>query len=831
MRTGAPRLLVHSLLALLFAQSLALLVYDLPAFGRAPTFVVPVDGWLQGSCFVTAAVVCLLRAFVGGPGSAVWWWIGLALSARAFAFVYYFSVVRLLQPQPYPSVSDGFWLLTVVLMMGGLLTLARGRLAHLTPALALDGVTGVLATAAVTTALLYDTLVERVGAGRASVVVTNMAYPVLDIMLVLVLVGVLAAYAWHPPLYVWALAVGVLGFVVTDGIFLVQVTAGTFHPGTLLSAFTVITNAVIAAAAWLPASRRATTGRDLLPGLVMPTVFAVTCLSVLVLASVHDVPTVSVVFAGLGVLVAILRTSLSFRTLRTVVEHRREARTDELTSLANRRAFNELMEARVRGRDPDRPLALLLVDLDNFKVVNDTLGHHHGDDLLRLVAHRLEGTLRVEDRLARIGGDEFAVVLDGADVDLATQVAERLRSAMRRPFGLASRDVDVSASIGIAIFPENGGSPGDLLQHADLAMYEAKATRSGHSVYRPAPHQANQARLESVERIRRAIDEDEIVLHYQPVVSLVTGEVTGVEALCRWQHPTAGLIPPGGFLPLAESGGLMRSLTLEVLRQAVQQAAVWKQAGTPLRVVRQHVGHEPARRRVPRTARDAPGRLRRGRTGPVPGADRGPVHGRPVPCPPGDRGPAAHRRRPRRRRLRHRVLVAGLPARPERDQWAQAGPLLHHAHRRGSPGRGHRGVDAHPGAVAGSLRGRRGCRDRPRAGQDRVAGLRAGPGLPVLTARSSGTPALRRDRRRAHRRRLSPAGQAACAVCAASDVPQRGQCEPEHRSRSCPQPHTLGVEVHGCCSVFIGLTALPVLLPVLTCSRRASHRLAGQSSV
>jgi diguanylate cyclase (GGDEF)-like protein len=140
-------------------------------------------------------------------------------------------------------------------------------------------------------------------------------------------------------------------------------------------------------------------------------------------------------------------------------------------------------------------LSLLVVDLDGFKLVNDTLGHHNGDELLRLAAVRLQDSLRSHDLLARLGGDEFAVVLDGADEELAGTVAERLTASLRRPFPVAGRQLQVPGSVGIAVFPADGTEAGELLQHADLAMYEAKVARTGHGRYRPEPHQANVARL------------------------------------------------------------------------------------------------------------------------------------------------------------------------------------------------------------------------------------------------------------------------------------------------------------------------------------------------
>ena len=563
---------------------LVVTVYDLPGVRPHQTFQPLVDGWVQGTCFVATAVLCLMRASWREGSRRAWTWIGLALPARAVGFALYLGVVRWLDPIPYPSVADAAWLVSQVLLMVGLVLLVRSRASWMSTGLTLDGITGALAAAALATLLLYDTLVARVTAPDAvSVVATNLAYPVTDVMVVLLLVGVAMAYRWRPPASVVVLMLGVVGYVVIDCVFLIQITAGTFRPGTLLTPAVMGANAAIAVAAWLP-DRSDRERSEVLPGALLPVVFASICLAVLVGAAVRPAPRMAVVLAGLGLVMVIARTAVSFRAVRRAAQDRRDARTDDLTGLANRRAFTESLVQALRGRSARHPLSLMVANLDGFKLVNDTLGHHNGDELLRQVAARLRDGLGTEDVLARIGADEFATVLPGVDVDAATEVAERLQAAMRRPFPVGGRDLDVTASVGITGFPGDGGEAAVLLQHADLAMYETKLNRSGHGVYRFRPHQANLARMESVDRLGRAIATDEIVLHYQSVVSLASGSVRGVEALCRWQHPEDGLIPPADFLPTAEGGGLMPLLTPHILRRAVHQTAAWQAEGEQLTV-------------------------------------------------------------------------------------------------------------------------------------------------------------------------------------------------------------------------------------------------------
>ncbi|MFD2090582.1 putative bifunctional diguanylate cyclase/phosphodiesterase [Blastococcus deserti] len=582
---GPARLALAVLLAVVAAFFVSTLPRVRAAAGFRPAGFDPwLDGWLQGGGYVTAAVLALLRPLSSPVDRAIWAWLAAAVAARALGFLLFLAYVRRQDPLPYPSVADAAWLAMYVFLLVGLVQLARRRTRRLSALLLLDAAVGVLAAAALAVSLLYRTVLSLAAPGTPdAAVVVNLAYPVLDLMLLVAFVGVLLAYEWRPPPAAWALAIGVVGFAVVDGVFVYQSAAGTFRPGTMLSSGSMAVTALVAVAGWLPDGSRAGR-REPMPNVVLPGIFALVCLAVLVFATQRDVPALGVVLAGAGVVVAIARTGLSFRALRSLAEHRREARADDLTGLANRRAFNEVLERSLARRPDDRHLALLIVDLDDFKAVNDSLGHHYGDELLRLAAPRIQQAVRSGDVVARVGGDEFAVLLADADGPLAVRIAERLRAGFRRPFQLGSRSLVIAPSVGIALVPDDGREPVELLQHADLAMYEAKATRTGHALFRRELHPSSRMRLETTERLRRAIEDGEVVVHYQPQVSLRTGAVTGVEALARWQRPDVGLVPPSGFLQQVESGGLMPLLTGVVLAEAVRQGAAWAAAGRQLTV-------------------------------------------------------------------------------------------------------------------------------------------------------------------------------------------------------------------------------------------------------
>jgi diguanylate cyclase (GGDEF)-like protein len=279
-------------------------------------------------------------------------------------------------------------------------------------------------------------------------------------------------------------------------------------------------------------------------------------------------------------------TAVTVAARRDLLRRQRHARTDAVTGLLNRRALHQDLRTLLEAVTPDRPLALLLIDLSEFKSVNDTLGHPAGDQLLRQVGATLSALVRPGDVVVRLGGDEFAILLtDLSDAAAARYRAEQLLTELRAgAFTVQGIDLNVDASIGIALAPTQGRRVDELLQHADVAMYQAKRTHRGVMVYDPATDEHTVDQLAMVAELRHALANEEFVLHYQPKICLPDRRVVGVEALVRWQHPTRGLLPPGEFLPVLESTGMIGPLTRWVLREAVRQAASWRRAGMELPV-------------------------------------------------------------------------------------------------------------------------------------------------------------------------------------------------------------------------------------------------------
>jgi diguanylate cyclase (GGDEF)-like protein/PAS domain S-box-containing protein len=257
---------------------------------------------------------------------------------------------------------------------------------------------------------------------------------------------------------------------------------------------------------------------------------------------------------------------------------------DALTGLPNRLLFNDrLRMAVLQAHRTTQRLAVLFLDLDRFKIINDSLGHTAGDELLRRVAERIQGSVREGDTVGRLGGDEFIVLVQGLDQEEdGARIAQKILGGARLPYFLDGRELFVTTSIGVVTYPTDGEDGDTLIRNADTAMYRAKEQgRDNFQLYRPAMNSKALERLSLENRLRAAIQNGELVVQYQPLLEVESGQIRGAEALVRWQHPELGLLPPGEFISLAEVSGLIVPIGEWVLKTACAQARAWHQAGYP----------------------------------------------------------------------------------------------------------------------------------------------------------------------------------------------------------------------------------------------------------
>jgi len=561
----------------------AFVASTLPGVRSVPGYNVWLDGFLNNIAYELSAVVCLVRARKGSSFRGSWMALGIGLAVYGMGNIYWSVAVRGLDPEPFPSVADALWLSFYPFAFIALVLVVREIADGLPLSLWFDGLVGGLAVGA-TAAALFGPLLAITG-GSSATVITTFAYPLLDILLLLVTTAVLALFHWRPPMGLWFMAAGLVLFAVADALYLFSASNGTYVSGELNDGVWVLaTLAMGFAPGWTDKPAGAVLPTWVLLGL--PVIATGVALSLLLYDHGHDINPLAIILAAGTIVMALGRMIVTFGEANRLAHSRRLALTDELTGLANRRAFYERAAAALQDSASEgRAGALLLLDLDRFKEVNDSLGHHAGDDLLRDVSTRLAECLHApQDELARLGGDEFAILLCGVDVARAELIAQRVRSALVAPFLVDGVTVRVDASVGISLFPLHGEEVSTLLRHADIAMYHSKTGRYGYHVYEDADSGQGSERLRTLEELRESIRSRTLSVHYQPKIETHTGRVVGVEALVRWDHPTRGLLFPDAFLQLAEDAGLMRDLTMVVLEQSLDEVGRWCREGHQLTV-------------------------------------------------------------------------------------------------------------------------------------------------------------------------------------------------------------------------------------------------------
>jgi diguanylate cyclase (GGDEF)-like protein len=533
--------------------------------------------------FVGLVVILVIRGFGAAEGRSAWWLLAGAVGSYFAGALAYEVYYRNLPVAPRPSWSDVGYMGFYPLACAALFLMLRSRVRRLPAATWLDCVITGLTASAFAAAIALGALVREAD-GSLAMVLASVAYPVADLVLLSLLAGALVVIGRGAGAAWWWPAGGVALFVVTDTVYAYQVVHGTYTVGGPLD----VGWSVAFICVGMAACQRIRTGLSSRAEgrlvLVVPAACALAAVGLLFWGYLHEGDPVAGVLALGAVLAALARTGLTFRDVRALADSRRQARTDELTGLPNRRSVFEALEAADDRLATGAGVAVLVLDLDRFKEINDSLGHAVGDALLRQVGPRLSRELRSEDMLARLGGDEFVVLAADLDAADATTLAVRLRTQLQQPFRVGGMSLTIDASLGVAIGPEHSATAEELLQLADLAMYSAKAARTGVAVYDDARDGSGRHRLEAVEQLRAGITGGQLVLHYQPKLALATGEVEGVEALVRWQHPTRGLLFPDAFIDLAESAGLMSRLTSTVIDMALAQARSWADEGCLLTV-------------------------------------------------------------------------------------------------------------------------------------------------------------------------------------------------------------------------------------------------------
>ena len=545
------------------------------------------DGWVICGIELVASIICIVRGLDKNPGRLAPLALGLSLLSWSLGDV--FLTIESLggKTPPVPSLADVFYLGFYPLAYVATVELLRAAMGRLSRPNWLDGVVAGLGAAAVLGAFAFHSILHAAG-GSVATAVTNLAYPIGDLLLLSLVIGGTVLLSGRTTLPWFLLAAGISLNVIGD-------TANLFSSSTIFaSKLGVDFNAVawpasivlMSMSVWLKPRTLDPLRAQRVAGVALPSFAAAAGLAILLIGYVRTITWVALWLAAATLLAAGLRLTLSARDLRIVTEERhRQAQTDELTGLGNRRYLFHVLETFFADyANPwtnSRNLAFLFIDLNRFKEINDSFGHPAGDELLRQLGPRMSMAVPATGSVFRLGGDELAVVLVDADADTAEAVAANILLEINKPFLLQKMKASVGASIGIALAPSDATEAIGLTWCADTAMYRAKLGNVPFVFYDQEIDGAEE-KLNLAEELRTAVDEGNFVLHYQPQLDLRTGEILAVEALIRWPHPTLGLVPPDKFLPIAEDAGLMRELTQWVLSEALTQCALWRDAGRHL---------------------------------------------------------------------------------------------------------------------------------------------------------------------------------------------------------------------------------------------------------
>jgi diguanylate cyclase len=522
-------------------------------------------------------LACFVQARRPGPRRAAAILLGCAMLCQATGNVIFSTWTQYQADPPVPSPSDIAYLGFYVAVAVAVVWMARREHGSFPRALWLDGAIG--AAGAASTLAGGMTLVGAGPAGNSAAVFVGAAYTVADLLLVAIIGGLLAVRGLRGgSSWVW-LAGGMAAFCTADVVYAILVSKGTYDiggSGLYLLWMTGIT--CIAISTWSsPGQRRigVTRSRTML---AIPMLASLAAIVVLATFSFGDHPAV-MALASLTLLLAAARTLVTFRQVQHLSGARRQAITDDLTELGNRRSLFEHGTLRLGTADPDDRIALILIDLDNFKEINDTFGHPAGDELLREVGRRLVAGTGDHDLLVRLGGDEFALLINLPATARSREIATQILDRITEPFVIDDARLLIDASAGIAERDDDGLGIVDLLRRADVAMYAAKDAHSRVASYDPQLDEVNRLRLETIQDLDAAFNDDQFVLHYQPVIDIASRTTLGAEALVRWEHPTRGLLYPDAFLPVVEQSGLMHAVTRLVLRDVVRQLATWRADG------------------------------------------------------------------------------------------------------------------------------------------------------------------------------------------------------------------------------------------------------------
>ncbi|MGA7397113.1 MAG: EAL domain-containing protein [Solirubrobacterales bacterium] len=545
------------------------------------------EDWIVPMMFLALVALTAVTArhelSLDRPDRSAWGLIFLGLGFWSLGVLIRGALYAGLDERPVPAGVDILFLLFYPAMFVGLQLLIRTRIRSYTKIPWIDGLTGALAMAAIAGAFIVDPINTHSDGGLGATI-TLLAYPIGDLILIWLVATMFSIRGWQRDGPWLPLGLGLVLFAAADTLFAV-IGPSDSQALQLLTPVWLIGFLLINVAAWRNTDEEPETSAE--PRhLFLPFLFSVLAIGVILDDQFEDLPEVSV-FLAVAVLVMVsLRMLATNRESKRLAITKVQAVTDDLTGLSNRRATVALLdEITAMSKAGTVNAGTLLIDIDDFKALNDALGQTTGDLIISSTGRLIDKAVDGRGLTARLGGDEFIVVVsDGADAGLLADLATDITAALADPLRLEGIDVHVDASIGGALLPSQAADGTELISCADAAMRIAKDREAKYSLYEDHGSDDPRERLQLLEDLRVDIDQGGLVVHFQPKLSLDKLQLSGVEALLRWQHGDRGLMRPGQFLHLAERAHLMRPIAREVLRQSIAAQSKWKEAGFELNV-------------------------------------------------------------------------------------------------------------------------------------------------------------------------------------------------------------------------------------------------------
>jgi diguanylate cyclase len=594
-RTAGLRPTVRRLVYLCVGLMVAAAAIDLlhVVFGLAPSWESALSGPVVGVSDALGAVLVIVSAAKANHSRAVWRLLAAGIGSYAIGGVLWNCWLEFLPHPSTPSLADFFWLSMYPLVGAALVVSARSHSRDQdSQRVLMDGLVATSGAVALCAAFIAPPLIHAAQRDHGALV-TDLMYPVGDMILGVLAVALLSVRGWRLDRAWTLLAIIFPIWLLGDSAWAMQISHDASSGSSAVTLCYLTAFALLAAAAWQPQMRAAdepeaaaipstaTAGANTHPTVAVPALLGLIPPAILLYDHFSRISLTALILTWVALLAAILRIAVAMRDAMVLRDAQRAAHTDELTGLPNRRMFLMQLNQRLKLAESGRgSLTAVMLDLDNFKQLNDTLGHDAGDELLRLTGPRLVRAAGPDSLVARLGGDEFATLLAPNCLrGDAGVMAQRVLDSFNEPLKVHGLALRLTASAGIATYPSDANAPDTLLKCADVAMYEAKRSRHGWEYYAADRDVNTRERLEMTGELSDALEGEEIEVAFQAIADTDTRLIRGAEALVRWRRPDGTLRPPGEFLEAAELAGLSRQLTRRVVKLALDNVCEWRAAG------------------------------------------------------------------------------------------------------------------------------------------------------------------------------------------------------------------------------------------------------------